>query len=159
MAVKAVGWARSFPVSRGVRAARQWTAAHLASLPWGGSAADTVHSVLLSVSELVTNAHLHAVGPAHLVLTWDGSCLHVSVADSDPHLPRPRGADADGDTGATSGRGLGIVTVLADSWDVHACHGGKAITACFRPPGAVSPHTAPHTGPHHGPPTGPGETD
>ncbi|MFG2989244.1 ATP-binding protein [Streptomyces sp. NPDC048257] len=157
MAVKAVGWARSFPVSRGVRAARQWTASHLASLPWDNSAADTVHSVLLSVSELVTNAHLHAAGTAHLVLTWDGSCLHVSVADSDPHLPRPREADAAGDTGATSGRGLGIVTVLADSWDVHACHGGKAITACFRPPGAPDPHTGFHTGPDGdtGPPADP----
>ncbi|ARE78509.1 MULTISPECIES: ATP-binding protein [unclassified Streptomyces] len=162
MAVKAVGWARTFPVSRGVRAARQWTAGHLASLPWGGAAPDTVHSVLLSVSELVTNAHLHADGPAHLVLTWDGSCLHVSVADSDPNLPRPRTADADGDMGATSGRGLGIVTVLADSWDVHACHGGKAITACFRPPGTSDPHGdhhgGPHAGPRRGPSPGPGGT-
>lgn len=107
------------------------------SLPWDDSAADTVHSVLLSVCELVTNAHLHAVGTAHLVLTWDGSCLHVSVADCDPRLPGPREADA----GATSGRGLGIVTTLADSWDIHACHGGKAITACFRPGGGPNPHT------------------
>ncbi|MEU9182729.1 ATP-binding protein [Streptomyces sp. NPDC048550] len=122
-----------------MQAARQWTAAHLASLPWNNWAADTVHSVLLSVSELVTNAHLHAVGTAHLVLTWDGACLHVSVADSDPHLPSPRLADAD--AGATSGRGLDIVTTLADSWSVHACHGGKAVTACFRPRGGPGPHT------------------
>ncbi|MEV0414314.1 ATP-binding protein [Streptomyces sp. NPDC050448] len=141
LTVKVVGWARSFPVSRGVRAARQWTAGHLESLPWDNSAADTVHSVLLSVSELVTNAHLHAAGTAHLVLTWDGSCLHVSVADCDPHLPGPREADAD--AGATSGRGLAIVTALADSWDIHACHGGKAITACFRPRGGPGPHTGP----------------
>ncbi|WUL09479.1 ATP-binding protein [Streptomyces sp. NBC_00354] len=139
LAVKAVGWARSFPISRGVRAARQWTAVHLASLPWNNWAADTVHSVLLSVSELVTNAHLHAVGTAHLVLTWDGACLHVSVADSDPHLPSPPVTDAD--AGATSGRGLGIVTTLADSWSVHSCHGGKAVTACFRPRGGPGPHT------------------
>ncbi|MEU8840585.1 ATP-binding protein [Streptomyces roseus] len=141
LSVKVVGWARSFPVSRGVRAARQWTAGHLDSLPWDDSAADTVHSVLLSVSELVTNAHLHAAGTAHLVLTWDGRCLHVSVADSDPRLPAPRPADAEADAGATSGRGLGIVTTLADAWDVHACHGGKAITACFRPYGGADPHT------------------
>ncbi len=139
LAVKAVGWAGSFPVSKGVRAARLWTAEHLASLPWNNWAADTVHSVLLSVSELVTNAHVHAAGTAHLVLTWDGTCLHVSVADSDPQLPTPR--PADGDAGATSGRGLGIVTTLADSWDVHACHGGKAITACFRPRGGPGSHS------------------
>lgn len=138
MAVKAVGWARSFPVSEGVRAAREWTAGHLASLPWSGSVADTVHSVLICVSELVTNAHLHAVGTAHLVLTWDGCCLHVSVADADPRLPRYREPAAD--SGATSGRGLGIVTALADALDVHARHGGKAITACFRPGGGPDPH-------------------
>ncbi|MEU9146068.1 ATP-binding protein [Streptomyces sp. NPDC048349] len=141
LAVKAVGWARSFPVARGVRAARQWTAGHLASLPWNNWAADTAHSVLLSVSELVTNAHVHAAGTAHIVLTWDGTCLHLSVADSDPQLPAPREADADADTGATSGRGLGIVTTLADSWDVHACHSGKAITACFCPRPGPGPHT------------------
>ncbi|WP_442817474.1 ATP-binding protein [Streptomyces sp. NBC_01296] len=122
-----------------MRAARLWTAGHLASLSWDESAEDTVHSVLLSVSELVANAHLHAAGTAHLVLTWDGRCLHVSVADSDPRLPGPRPADAD----ATSGRGLGIVTTLADSWDIHACHGGKAITACFRPHGGADPRTGP----------------
>ncbi|MFD9412091.1 ATP-binding protein [Streptomyces sp. NPDC059989] len=138
MSVKAVGWARSFPIAEGVRAARQWTAGHLASLPWNRSAPDTVSSVLLCVSELVTNAHRHALGTAHLVLTWDGRCLHVSVADADPHLPSPRPCNADAN--ATSGRGLGIVDALADSLDVHACHGGKAITACFRPAGGADPH-------------------
>ncbi|MEU4728465.1 ATP-binding protein [Streptomyces sp. NPDC023588] len=146
MAVKAVGWARSFPIAEGVRAAREWTARHLASLPWNRSAADTVHSVLLCVSELVTNAHLHAAGTAHLVLTWDGSCLHLSVADADPRLPRRRAPDHDEGarepTFATSGRGLGIVDALADSMDVHACHGGKAVTACFRPAGGPAPHAA-----------------
>ncbi|MFJ6793628.1 ATP-binding protein [Streptomyces sp. NPDC091268] len=121
-----------------MRAARQWTAEHLATLPWNDSAPDTVYSVLVCVSELVTNAHRHALATAHLVLTWDGSCLHVSVADTDPKLPSPRTPDAD--AGVTSGRGLGIVDALADSLDVHACHGGKAITACFRPPDGPDPH-------------------
>ncbi|MCJ0872024.1 ATP-binding protein [Streptomyces sp. AP-93] len=152
MAVKAVGWARSFPVSEGVRAAREWTAGHLTSLPWSGPVADTVYSVLICVSELVTNAHLHAAGTAHLVLTWDGSCLHVSVADADPRLPRRREPAARED--ATSGRGLGIVTALADSLDVHACHGGKAITACFRPGGSREPH-AWEPPRQHPPPEGP----
>ncbi|MFI5828048.1 ATP-binding protein [Streptomyces sp. NPDC051578] len=137
--MRAVGWARSFPVSNGVRAARQWTAQHLASLDWAADAPDTVHSILLSVSELVANAHVHAAETAHLVLTWDGYCLHVSVADADPRLPRPREADES----ATSGRGLGIVDALADTMDVHACHGGKAISACFHPPGIDDPHGEP----------------
>ncbi|MDJ0385586.1 ATP-binding protein [Streptomyces sp. G-G2] len=135
--MKAVGWARSFPVSNGARAARQWTADHLASLSWSREAPDTAHSVLLTVSELVTNAHLHALGSAQLVLTWDGDCLHVSVADADPRLPTPR----EPGSGATSGRGLGIVQALADAWDVHSFHGGKAITACFHPVFGNGPHT------------------
>ncbi|WP_411103130.1 ATP-binding protein [Streptomyces sp. cmx-4-9] len=137
MTVKAFGWARSFPIAEGVRAARKWTAEHLTQLPWAEESPDTVDSVLLTVSELVTNAHLHAGGAAHLVLSWDGSCVHVSVADTDPRLPKPREAAA----GATSGRGLGIVATLADSWDVHASHGGKAITACFHPDGGPHPST------------------
>ncbi|MFF5446308.1 ATP-binding protein [Streptomyces sp. NPDC012888] len=130
MGMRAVGWAHSFPVAEGVRAARRWTADHLETLPWTREAPDTLHSVLLAVSELVTNAHVHAASTARLVLTWDGDCLHVSVADADPHLPRPRQAAA----GATSGRGLGIVDALADTVDVQRCPRGKAVTACFRPP-------------------------
>ncbi|MEW2414608.1 ATP-binding protein [Streptomyces sp. NPDC046866] len=135
MPVRAVGWARSFPVHRGVREARRWCLAHLSTLPWTERAPDTVHSILLTVSELVTNAHVHADSSAHLVLTWDGSCLHVSVADGDPHLPAPRQASPE----ATSGRGLAIIDALADEWDAHAVHGGKAITACFHPPDRPSP--------------------
>ncbi|MFH7599689.1 ATP-binding protein [Streptomyces racemochromogenes] len=131
--MRAVGWAHSFPVAAGARAARVWTAGHLESLDWARDAPDTVHSVLLAVSELVTNAHVHAASTAHLVLTWDGRCLHVSVADADPNLPRPRRSDER----ATSGRGLAIVAALADTWDVHPGEHRKTITACFRPPGGT----------------------
>ncbi|MER7513171.1 ATP-binding protein [Streptomyces lavendulae] len=136
MLVRAVGWARSFPVHLGVREARRWCLAHLKILPWTGGAPDTVHSVLLTVSELVTNAHVHAHSSARLVLTWDGCCLHVSVADHDPELPAPRPAS----TRASSGRGLAIVDAVADRWDAHAFHGGKTITACFRPLNQPAPH-------------------
>ncbi|MEV8536893.1 ATP-binding protein [Streptomyces sp. NPDC051211] len=135
MSVRAVGWARSFPVHLGVREARRWCLAHLNTLEWTGGAPDTVHSILLTVSELVTNAHVHAHTSAHLVLTWDGCCLHVSVADGDPKLPTPRQASPR----ATSGRGLAIIDALADGWDAHAFHGGKTITACFHPPKQASP--------------------
>ncbi len=147
--MRAKGWARSFPVHRGVREARRWTAEHLDSLRWTTDAPDTAHSVLLTVSELVTNAHVHAHSTAQLVLTWDGRCLHVSVADSDPSLPAPRGPSRE----ATSGRGLAIIDALADAWDAHAFHGGKTITACFHPRAAPAPHAATsHPGPHAGKP-------
>lgn len=110
--VKAKGWAHSFSVTGGVRAGRQWTREHVESLPWAAAEPDTVDAVVLTVSELLTNAHLHARSDAHLVLAWDGDCLHVSVHDEDPTLPRQR----DPETGEESGRGVAIVRMLADEW-------------------------------------------
>ncbi|MGW0467901.1 ATP-binding protein [Streptomyces sp. NPDC003027] len=129
MAVKAMGWAHSFPVSGGVRAGRHWTRGHLAALPWAAEEPETVDAVVLTVSELLTNAHVHANSDAHLVLTWDGDCLHVSVHDDDSTLPRPRDPDAD----EVSGRGVGIVQALADDWGMRCQRHGKMVSACFRP--------------------------
>ncbi|MFE5513886.1 MULTISPECIES: ATP-binding protein [unclassified Streptomyces] len=129
MTVKAMGWAHSFPVSGGVRAGRQWTREHLDSLPWTAAEPETVDSVVLAVSELLTNAHIHAHSDAQLVLTWDGDCLHISVHDEDPALPRPREAAE----GAVSGRGVSIVRALADEWSMRCQRHGKTVTACFRP--------------------------
>ncbi|MFJ7966534.1 ATP-binding protein [Streptomyces sp. NPDC096324] len=132
MAVRAMGWAHSFPVSGGVRAGRRWTRGHLESLAWTAEEPDTVDAVVLAVSELLTNAHVHAHSDAHLVLTWDGDCLHVSVHDEDSTLPLQR----DPEPGAVSGRGVGIVRMLADEWDMKCQRHGKTVTACFRPTGA-----------------------
>lgn len=129
VAVKAMGWAHSFPMSEGVRSGREWTRERLASLPWAATEPDTVDAVVLTVSELITNAHVHAHSDAHLVLTWDGDCLHVSVHDEDPTLPRPRRAEP-GDVG---GRGVAIVQELADEWGMRCQRHGKSVTACFRP--------------------------
>lgn len=129
MAVKAMGWAHSFPMSKGVRAGREWTRRRLESLPWAAAEPDTVDSIVLAVSELITNAHIHAHSDAHLVLTWDGDCLHVSVHDDDPTLPRQREAEP----GAVSGRGVAIVRTLADEWEMKCQRHGKTVTACFCP--------------------------
>ncbi|GHF30878.1 ATP-binding protein [Streptomyces griseoluteus] len=127
--LRAVGWARSLPVSNGVKVARDWTRDHLETLDWARSAPDTVDAVLLTVSELVTNAHVHARATAQLVLTWDSECLHVTVHDASPELPEQRRPT----TGATGGRGMLLVDALADSWGAYPCPRGKEVTACFRP--------------------------
>lgn len=129
MAVKAKGWAHSFPMSGGVRAGREWTRRCLASLPWAADEPDTVDAIVLTVSELLTNAHIHAHSDAHMVLTWDGDCLHVSVHDEDPTLPRQR----EPEPGEVSGRGVGIVRKLADEWGMTCQSHGKTVRACFRP--------------------------
>ncbi|MEU6123495.1 ATP-binding protein [Streptomyces sp. NPDC047123] len=128
-AVTAVGWARSLPVSSGVKAARDWTRSHLETLDWFAREPDQVDAVLLTVSELVTNAHIHAHSDAQLILTWDCACLHVTVHDSAGGLPQPREASED----ALGGRGLMLVDAMADQWQIRSCTRGKDVIACFRP--------------------------
>ena len=136
--LRAVGWAQSFPVSDGVRAGREWAREHLEALGWTARAPETVDAVLLTVSELVTNAHVHAHSDAQLILTWDSECLHVSVHDSDTGVPTPREPDST----RPSGRGLVLIDALADHWETRPQPGGKTITACFTPGGEPSPHPA-----------------
>jgi anti-sigma regulatory factor (Ser/Thr protein kinase) len=114
---------------QGVRAGREWTRRRLESLPWSAAEPDKVDAIVLAVSELITNAHIHARSDAHLVLTWDGDCLQVSVHDEDPSLPRQR----DPEPSAPSGRGVAIVHQLADEWTTRCQRHGKTVTACFRP--------------------------
>lgn len=88
-ALRAVGWARSLPLECTVKTARDWARHHLDTLGWATSAPDTVDAVLLTVSELVTNAHRHAHSDAQLVMTWDSRCLHIAVHDASAELPAP----------------------------------------------------------------------
>jgi anti-sigma regulatory factor (Ser/Thr protein kinase) len=118
------------PVSSGVKSARDWTREHLAQLGWDRTAPDLMDSVVLTVSELVTNAHIHARSDAQLILTWDEECLHVTVHDASPQVPEPRPAAE----GATGGRGLLLIDALADEWQTYRCPRGKDVTACFQPP-------------------------
>jgi anti-sigma regulatory factor (Ser/Thr protein kinase) len=115
-----------------VKAARDWTREHLEALGWARTAPDLVDSVLLAVSELVTNAHVHARSTAQLILTWDDRCLHVTVHDASDRLPEQRRPSED----ALGGRGLMLVDALADEVKAHRCPRGKDVTACFQPPRA-----------------------
>lgn len=133
-ALRAVGWARSLPMECTVKTARDWARDHLGTLGWATTAPDTVDAVLLTVSELVTNAHRHAHSDAQLVMTWDSRCLHIAVHDASAELPAPRQPSTD----RTGGRGMFLVDALADSWEAHPCPHGKTVTACFRPPAAAS---------------------
>ncbi|MEU6807782.1 ATP-binding protein [Streptomyces sp. NPDC046831] len=128
--LRAVGWARSLPINSGVKAARDWAREHLETLGWTAGAPETVDAVLLTVSELVTNAHRHAHSSAQLVLTWDNRCLHISVHDNSKDIPTPRPPS----TERVGGRGMFLVDALADSWEARPCPHGKTVTACFRPP-------------------------
>ncbi|MGW5974739.1 ATP-binding protein [Streptomyces sp. NPDC055186] len=128
--LRAVGWARSLPINTSPKAARDWARRHMRSLAWTDRAPETVDAVLLTVSELVTNAHVHAHSPAQMAITWDGECLHVAVHDSSTALPTQRAASSD----RIGGRGMLLVDALTDGWEAHSCPHGKTVIACFRPP-------------------------
>ncbi|MFE5739923.1 ATP-binding protein [Streptomyces celluloflavus] len=110
-------------------------------------AACVVDSLLLIVSELVTNAVQHAalLSPEIAVqLSVGAGRLRVAVEDG--HPDRPRAVEADeGDTG---GRGLWLVKMITaeagGSCDVeHTANGGKAVWAELPlVPLATSPPTA-----------------
>jgi anti-sigma regulatory factor (Ser/Thr protein kinase) len=127
--VRAVGWARALPLTSEVKTARDWAYERLESIGWTETAPQTVDDVILTVSELVTNSHVHAHSTAQLVLTWDTRCLHVAVHDASPVLPRPGPADLE----QPGGRGMLLVDALADNWEARPCIYGKTVIACFRP--------------------------
>jgi anti-sigma regulatory factor (Ser/Thr protein kinase) len=109
--------------------ARRWARSRLAG---HGIRADEpiAETVVLLISELVTNAVVHARGPAVLRLllpeaaaSSGGGALRVEVADASAHAPRPRCADGED----TSGRGLELISGLADRWGWHREGAGKRI--------------------------------
>jgi anti-sigma regulatory factor (Ser/Thr protein kinase) len=119
-------------------------------LRWGIGAG--TNEVTLAVSELVTNAVLHARTHIEVELCVTGSTMTVSVVDRDPRLPVVRPVrldlladldavpsttpDADdrnpttyvGSSGSVAGgRGLLIIDALADEWGVSERSDGKEV--------------------------------
>ncbi|WP_171990851.1 ATP-binding protein [Streptomyces sp. JHA26] len=107
--------------------ARRWTRSRLAG---AGIAADgqLAETLVLIVSELVTNAVVHTGCPAVLRLVLPGAVteeatVRLEVDDASGHAPVPRCADGD----ATGGRGLALVDGLADRWGWSREGAGKRI--------------------------------
>lgn len=106
---------------------RDFTARALAD--WGWTSAEPeggrerVDDVLLLVSEVVTNACLHAGGPRELVLRHEGGHLRVEVADGSPLAParRPRAPSLPG------GHGLMVLDRLAEEWGSTPLGAGKVV--------------------------------
>ncbi len=84
---------------------------------------DRLDDVLLLVSEVVTNAIVHARTAVQVTVTLVNGTTRVEVADAEPEAPVRRGASST----ATDGRGLGILEVLADRWGVLSRDGGKTV--------------------------------
>jgi hypothetical protein len=75
------------------------------------------------VSELATNAVMHARSPYTVAVSRDGDTVRVDVHDLSAVIPRQRGYGLD----ATTGRGLRLVATISSSWGIEAETGGKAV--------------------------------
>jgi len=84
---------------------------------------DLLDPTLLLVSEVVTNALLHAGTVIDLSATLDDTGLRVEVGDGSPHLPSRRRYGAT----AGTGRGLQMLESLVDDWGVTLHGGGKTV--------------------------------
>lgn len=126
--------------------ARRWARSRLAG---SGIGADEplAETLILLVSELVTNAVVHTGCPAVLRLSLPGveagrATVRLEVADSSSRAPVPRCA---GD-GATGGRGLALVDGLADRWGWSVEGPGKRVWCeldhCARPLDDAGPASA-----------------
>jgi anti-sigma regulatory factor (Ser/Thr protein kinase) len=84
---------------------------------------DMQRDALLAVSELVTNAVLHAPGPCALELRDDGQRLTIAVSDTGELPPAPRPMDLDGG----GGLGLHVLSVMTGGVRIKRFDGGKTV--------------------------------
>lgn len=82
----------------------------------------------LLTSEVVTNSLLHARSSIRLTVEHTASGVRIAVTDGSAVVPsmRPRS------TSATTGRGLQLLSRLADEWDTELAEGGKTVWFTLR---------------------------
>jgi len=75
----------------------------------------------LLLSELVTNAVIHAGGDVQVTISIDTHRVHVEVGDTNRTPPALRTPDG------TGGRGLRLVDAVATRWGIIFDHSGKSV--------------------------------
>ena len=104
-------------------AARRFVAAAL------GSGDEVAELAVLLVSELASNAVLHARTDFDLVVDVGDSRIRVEVIDGSPTLPLLKSYVAN----SITGRGLHMVAASADRWGFELYHEGKIVWFELRP--------------------------
>lgn len=84
---------------------------------------ETRETVALLVTELVTNAILHARTPMQLTMEARPGCVRICVEDESRERPEVRHYESD----AVTGRGLALVEHLASSWGIDTNSSGKVV--------------------------------
>lgn len=102
------------------------------------SLAALIDTATLLVSEVVTNAVVHAATDLELSCRATPNGAWIGVRDRSSVLPGVRYYD----DSSMTGRGLGLVELLADAWGVDARADGKLVWFRVGPPGA-GPVSAP----------------
>lgn len=112
------------PVGEAVASSRQFVDACLRRM---GAPDHLVHDARLIVSELATNAVLHARSPFRISVekSADGVCLSVQDMSSGPATRR----DASVAGHSLDGRGIGIIDSLARRWGCNLLADGKVVWA------------------------------
>ena len=123
------------PHPTSARAARE----HVAEVLEAVALHDLVDTATLLVSEVVTNAVLHAGTDIELSCRVDHGSVCVEVRDRSAVTPMPRHYDA----GAMTGRGLGMVELLAHRWGVDSDEQGKTVWFELGEPDAGAPEVRP----------------
>ena len=104
--------------AQSARAARRFVSQVLTG--WDDDEGDLTDTVTLLVSELVTNAVLHAGSDVEVSVRLTPTAARIEVTDASAEAITPRDAADDED----SGRGLALVGSLARRWGVRPVPGG-----------------------------------
>lgn len=117
-----------------VKLARVWVAGILRDI----GREDLIDSAQLGVTELVTNAIIHADPP--LAVRMRGTVEHprIEIRDNTPVPPKALAfsettGQTDGSSLTTFGRGLALVSMASRSWGAHLDHNGDSKVVWFVP--------------------------
>lgn len=112
------------PEPQSVRRARRWVVAELEDI----GRSELVDAAELGISELVTNALLHATPPITVRLGGTPAHPRVEVHDNSSRPPRINTEMAEEDQLLrTMGRGLGLVALYSASWGAEVSATGKVV--------------------------------
>jgi anti-sigma regulatory factor (Ser/Thr protein kinase) len=101
---------------------RLWARTWLEQHPTGSDP----DSVVLAMTEMVTNSVRHGTAPIQVELVGDSHLLLLRVSDGSSALPGP----SDRGIGAEGGRGLAMIDAVTTRWGVWPRPGGGKTVWC-----------------------------
>lgn len=127
--MNASGSARSHPLPPNATDARHELQALLDEAAWPGDS----EAVCLAVHEAIMNSERHAGGATEAVARTEGTTVVVEIRDRGPGFDIDRHAQEAPDPLAERGRGLWLITQLADGWRVDSQRGDTRLCLRFDP--------------------------